>query len=254
MANPEHLEILKEGVDVWNRWRGSNPDIRPNFSDEDLSGLNLAEIDFSKTNLLRANLSDSNLKDGHLAFSDLREANLVRANLAGSNMLGTLLMDSNLTEANLNGAIIIEANFHIANLNKTNFSKAVLGLISFLDVDLSNTIGLDKCIATSKSFVDHRTLSKSKNLSLNFLRIIGLPDNYIEYIPSLFHGDAIQYYSCFISYSSSNQDFAKRLHADLQNQGVRCWFAPEDMKIGAKIRHAIDSAIRLLDSHRGVEG
>jgi hypothetical protein len=45
---------------------------------------------------------------------------------------------------------------------------------------------------------------------------------------------AIQYYSCFISYSSKDDAFAKRLHADLQNTGVRCWFAPHDLPIGAK--------------------
>jgi TIR domain-containing protein len=38
-----------------------------------------------------------------------------------------------------------------------------------------------------------------------------------------------------------------RLHADLQNKGVRCWFAPHDMSIGAKIIDAIDEAIRLRD-------
>jgi hypothetical protein len=58
---------------------------------------------------------------------------------------------------------------------------------------------------------------------------------------------AIVYYSCFISYSSKNEAFAQRLHADLQQQGVRCWFAPEDMKIGDKIRPAIDQSIRVHD-------
>jgi hypothetical protein len=42
-------------------------------------------------------------------------------------------------------------------------------------------------------------------------------------------------------------DFARRLHADLQNKGVRCWFAPENMKIGGPIRDTIDDAIRLRD-------
>src|SRR5262249_39008294 len=61
-------------------------------------------------------------------------------------------------------------------------------------------------------------------------------------------GDEVfQYYSCFISYSERDQEFAKRLHADLQNKGVRCWFAPHDMRIGAKIIDAIDEAIRLRD-------
>jgi hypothetical protein len=48
-----------------------------------------------------------------------------------------------------------------------------------------------------------------------------------------------------ISYSSSDQEFAERLHADLQNNGVRCWFAPEDLKIGDRFRQKIDDAIRL---------
>ena len=60
-------------------------------------------------------------------------------------------------------------------------------------------------------------------------------------------GRAIEYYSCFISYSTNDQDFSERLYADLQNQGVRCWFAPEDIKIGDKILDRIDQSIRLRD-------
>src|SRR5215207_5741333 len=74
----------------------------------------------------------------------------------------------------------------------------------------------------------------------------GLPENLIEYLPSLLN-EAIQFYSCFISYSSRDQEFAERLHADLQNKGVRCWFAPHDMSIGAKIIDALDEAVRLRD-------
>jgi hypothetical protein len=53
--------------------------------------------------------------------------------------------------------------------------------------------------------------------------------------------------SCFISYSGKDQAFAERLHADLQNKGVRCWFAPRDLPIGAKTWDAIDEAIRFTD-------
>src|SRR5262249_26786255 len=48
--------------------------------------------------------------------------------------------------------------------------------------------------------------------------------------------------SCFISYSSKDEAFVERLYADLQNKGVRCWFAPHDMPIGAKIIDALDEA------------
>jgi TIR domain len=54
-------------------------------------------------------------------------------------------------------------------------------------------------------------------------------------------------YSCFMSYSSKDHDFAERLQADLQNKGVRCWFAPHDLPIGAKTWDAIDEAIKLRD-------
>ena len=70
-----------------------------------------------------------------------------------------------------------------------------------------------------------------------------MPDNLIAYVGSLF-GRPIKYHSCFIGYSSSNQECARRIHADLQSQGVRCWFAPEDLKWGTAIQVGIDASIR----------
>ena len=54
-------------------------------------------------------------------------------------------------------------------------------------------------------------------------------------------------YSCFISYSSSDQAFAEKLCRDLRSKGISCWFAPEDMKIGDRIRPRIDESIRAHD-------
>lgn len=88
--------------------------------------------------------------------------------------------------------------------------------------------------------------SQSRPLPLSFLRGCGLPDTVIQYLPSLLN-DTIQFYSCFISYSTKDQDFADRLHADLQNRGVRCWFAPHDMQGGKKIHEQIDEAIRVYE-------
>ncbi len=83
-------------------------------------------------------------------------------------------------------------------------------------------------------------------MPLAFLRGVGLPDRLINYLPSLVN-QPLQFYSCFISYSVKDQDMAERLHADLQNKGVRCWFAPHDLPIGAKILDGVDEAIRLRD-------
>jgi hypothetical protein len=60
-------------------------------------------------------------------------------------------------------------------------------------------------------------------------------------------GAAFDFYSCFISYSSADQMFADRLHADLQAKGVRCWFAPHDIQGGKKIHEQIDEAIKVYD-------
>src|SRR5207302_755357 len=72
-----------------------------------------------------------------------------------------------------------------------------------------------------------------------FLRQAGLTDTFIIYTRSLVQS-AIEYYTCFISYSSKDQEFVERLYADLQAKGVRCWFAPEDLKIGDEFRNRID--------------
>ena len=101
-------------------------------------------------------------------------------------------------------------------------------------------------VSTLARAPDYRTLQKSGPLPLKFLRGVGLPDLFIDYLPSLLN-QAIQRYSCFISYSTHDEEFAKRLHADLQDKGVRCWFAPHDLRIGKKILDAVDAAIRLRD-------
>ena len=60
MANEEHLKILKQGVEQWNKWRLENA-IRPDLSRADLHGAKLDSV-----NLEIANLSDANLSDAIL--------------------------------------------------------------------------------------------------------------------------------------------------------------------------------------------
>ena len=108
--------------------------------------------------------------------------------------------------------------------------------------------GLETVKHDGPSTIGTDTLIRSQgDIPEAFLRGAGLPDTFIDYVRSLESVDPIEYYTCFISYSSQDDDFAERLHADLQQQGVRCWFAPEDMDIGDKIRPRIDEAIRLYD-------
>jgi hypothetical protein len=61
MANQEHLDILKEGVDVWNKWRRDNKEIRPDLSNTRLSKNDLCFINLDETNLDKADLREAEL-------------------------------------------------------------------------------------------------------------------------------------------------------------------------------------------------
>lgn len=82
------------------------------------------------------------------------------------------------------------------------------------------------------------TLQEARDSGYNLL-----PSNFIEPELQLKPFDK----RVFISYSSTDESFAKRLRADLKRRRIHCWFAPEDLKIGARIRPAIDEAIQKHD-------
>ena len=114
-------------------------------------------------------------------------------------------------------------------------------------IDLSLPKGLNKVRHWGPSSIGIDTIYMSRGkIPEVFLRGAGVPDNFIEYMPSL-TGQALEFYSCFISYSHKNDEFAKRLHSRMREEGLRVWFAPEDLKIGEKIRPGIDEAIRIYD-------
>jgi hypothetical protein len=116
----------------------------------------------------------------------------------------------------------------------------------FGGTQLKGAVGLDSCNHLGPSYLDYFALAESWPLPLNFLRGCGLPDQYIEYLPSLLN-QAIQFYSCFISHSTKDKEIAERIWGDLQNRNVRCWYAPEDLKIGDKFQERIEESIRLHD-------
>ena len=66
MANEEHLAILKKGVEVWNKQRDKNNEIKP-----DLYGADLSELDLSKADLWEANLGLAKFHKANLTLAML---------------------------------------------------------------------------------------------------------------------------------------------------------------------------------------
>lgn len=227
MPNENHFEILMQGVEAWNKWRNENSDIRPILTRANLSYINLTNVDFSVTDL---------------SYTDLALADLVGASLRGAD-----LSDVNLSYVKLYGADLMYANLSRTILEQADFTKSLIGHTIFAEIDLSLAIGLDTVTHYGPSTLGVDTIYRSGgDIPDVFLKSVGIPSDFIVYAHSLI-GKAIEFYSCFISYSARDQEFANRLYIDLQSKGVRCWFAPEDLKIGDKFRQRIDESIRLHD-------
>ena len=302
MADQEHLNILMQGVDVWNEWRIEHPEVRPDLSNVTFFDAGLKDTRLSYANLKYADLSGANLSGADLSGADLSKAdlsgaiagiitivrfNVIRADLSpfqrsgsllsaanfrsailsGANLRGAFLRGANfsradlshadmryadLSEANLSEALLLEAALNRANLSSADLSSAdltgaILSLTIFDNVDLKMVKGLEEVFHARPSEISIRTIYRSQgHIPEIFLKGAGVDDTFITYIRSLV-GKPIEYYSCFISYSSKDDALARRLYADLQSHNVRCWFAPEDLKWGERIRSGIDEAIRMHD-------
>jgi hypothetical protein len=241
MANDEHVAKLREGVAVWNEWRRANPEVIPD----------LFAMDFRRGNFGDVILHDADLRDARLAHADLRRANLFNANLhkaalewtklTGADLVAANLTAADLRRADLTQARLTGANLASADLNGTDFSEAHVGGTVFANTDLSVARGLETVHHGGPSTIGIEVIYRSQGkIPEAFLRGAGVPDNFLTYMRSL-AANPIEFYSCFISYSTKDQDFAERLHADLQSKGVRCWFAPDDIQGGKKTHEQIRS-------------
>ena len=234
MSKDEMVALLRTDVREWNRLKKEYLGVRLDLNEADLSGAKLGKV-----NLCGAVLNEANLVWANLFGATLNEANLIWTDLSEANLIGAVLNEANLNEANLIGADLSRADLSRAKLVGTRLYETTFGNTLLPSENLKPRF-------KGPCTIDMRTIRKSWPLPKSFLRGCGLDDYFIDLLPSLMN-EPIQFDSCFISYSSKDDDFARRLHADLQDRGVRCWFAPHDMKGGEKLHEQIKQAIHLQD-------
>ena len=97
MSDLQHLDLLKQGVFIWNQWRQEHPEVLPDLNGADLAWAHLSRIDLSGANLYKANLQGADLQDAQFYRADLREANL-----NGTNLLKAILDETTLTDVQEN--------------------------------------------------------------------------------------------------------------------------------------------------------
>ena len=258
MANQEQLEILRQGVQVWNKWR------KDNLSAEiDLSGTSFIDTYLGDTNLSGANLSDADLSDVNLCDAVLRDVNFRGVNLCRTNLSKANLNGANLNGANLLGANLRGTNFSYANLIDAEFFEAVLGATIFSETDLREIHGLEKIKHLSSSTIGADTIKLSEgNIPEVFLRGCGLSDweiesaklyklglsnneinNIIYRIFDLRASQSIQISPIFISYSHIDAPFVEKLEIYLNKEGVRFWRDVHNATSG-RLEKQIDHAMR----------
>jgi uncharacterized protein YjbI with pentapeptide repeats len=147
MAKQEHLDLLKQGVEVWNQWWIERLDrIVPDLIGANLNGANLSfsflrEANLRGAKLLGANLNGANLIQANLTRADLSSATLEStylesAILRGAILSGANLIQADLTRADLSSAILRGANLQGANLSGVSLWQADLRGADLSDVDL----------------------------------------------------------------------------------------------------------------------
>jgi hypothetical protein len=264
MSNEEQLGLINQGVEIWNAWRREHPEILPDLRGVDLTQAQLRGVNFSNVNFSVLNIDESESKDGHwgwfrtsLMFADLRNADFTDANLDGaflslSDLSGAVLANARLSDANLPGvnlshADLTQVDLSGADLRGVVFTNAQIAGTRFVNTDLSSAEGLETVIHHGPSTIGIDTLYQSDGrIPEVFLRGAGVPEEFITFVPSLV-GRAIEFYSCFISYSHQDEEFSRCLHSRMRRENLRVWYAPENIKGGRKLHEEIFRAIQIHD-------
>ena len=253
MANPEHVEVVKQGKEAIDLWRSQHPGEHLDLSDANLSGTDLFEADLSEADLSRASvaeamlsqatLSKASLSEADVFFTDLSFANLTGSNLSRANLFKANLSLADLSMTNLSGAMLRLANFNGTKLTEADLSEAICGFTTFADCNLDQCLNLESVVHQGPSNIGIDTIIKSgRNIPRSFLLGAGVPNDMDALLP-LVTGER-KYYRCFISYTSLDEEFATRLHKDLEVIGVPCWKYDEDAVGGRKVWANIDRAIQ----------
>jgi uncharacterized protein YjbI with pentapeptide repeats len=163
MANPDHLELLKQGTQSWNAWRRKHRSVRPDLSGDPLSDVEheigmLAEAVVNEVMPGRAPADGGGLSGLDLTSADLHDCDLGAANLSRANLMLSNLRGANLRHANLAGAILTNANLSKCDLRGAVMNGAILRFATLkgarLDGAMLRLSNLDRVDATGASLRD----------------------------------------------------------------------------------------------------
>ena len=224
-----------------NKWRKEHPELIPDLAgietlQNPLAGSDLAGIDLSRAIVSSARLVRVFLYEADLSNADLRSTYFGLSDLSWADLQG----------AQLSGADFTAANLSFVRLDGSDLTNTKMGWTILGSLDFGNVRGLGTIRHWRPSVLDVETIYASRTHPRSVLARGRTSRKSIRFAASLV-GVPFVAYSCFISYSTEDQEFAQRLCFDLQERGIRCWFAKHDIQVGKKIHEQIETAIRVYD-------
>lgn len=167
MADARQLDILKQGLQVWNEWRRNSGVLRVDLSRADLRGVDLSlmpalreadsrgvippgsswsfianeivgyeidPLDLRNADLRGANLDGADLRCADCSGSDLSDARICGAELGRANLSRARLAGADLSQTSLRGANLSECVLIGANFSDTDLGYAMIYGVSVWDV------------------------------------------------------------------------------------------------------------------------
>ncbi len=170
MANREHLEKLKEGVEAWNLWRMENRGLRP-----DLQGLNIWRPQLQGADLIciqmqGAKLSGAQLQEADLSYAQLQGAYLLEAQLQGANLSRAFFDNA----TSLNNVILADKEHGVASLADVSWGGVNLAVVDWSSLKM---LGDEYQAHQQKSLERYRTAVRANRQLAVVLRDQGLNED-----------------------------------------------------------------------------
>jgi TIR domain/Pentapeptide repeats (9 copies) len=232
----------------------------------DLSGLNFAwgypSSRGPSTLFFDFYFRENQMTGCNLTNCSLSHCRLYGVDLGGSTLRGTAFGNTRMSEVNLDDCDLTGANFFSSTLTKVslqraNVKEAIFGETAILGVDLSDVNGLPDVYHYGPSAIDGTSLDFTVRHLANqpehrrrdlfaFLSGIGLNEDLVQAVRSRVD-QPIEFHSIFLSHSSRDKEFARKLYRDLSDIKIKCWLDEKELLPGDSVLGEIDKGIKLWD-------
>jgi hypothetical protein len=252
MASRSAEAAARRGSQALLHWQLDHPGEPLDLRGADLSGADLRWVNFAGADLTGCTLAHADLtgayfgpwtfgyKPPHVS-DDNGRARLVSADLTSASLLAAVFNHSVLDGASLRDSDQGLTVFRAVRFVDNDVSGARMAQTAFLDSSLDGLVGLDQVLHYGPSHLDQATIERSPDLPDFFRSQVGAPSQRATAVAALSSPPARS--SCFLSHSSADEVFVKALYRHLVASGIRVWYAPEDLRGGARLADQIKEAI-----------